>query len=422
MIACEMAPVDPTRLSARLHQLRGAEALLRAIDAGGEEVYLVGGAVRDLWLGGAPVDFDLAVVGDVGPLAARLGSRVRPHQRFGTATVEGPDHTRFDLASTRRETYATPGALPDVAPAGIEEDLRRRDFTVNALALGLSGPRRGELVSVADGPEDVLGGRLRVLHDASFAEDPTRLLRLARYAGRLGFTIDPVTEGLARAAVAGTALDTVSGPRIGAELELLAGDRGALGGFEVLRELGLDAVVASGFGLGTADVEVARRALALLPDDGDPAALLLGLAAEGVGENQVISVLFSHLGLTARRRDAALAVAQAAALQTRLAAAGRLSEIDALIGRTSVEAVAVAAAIGDPASLTREWLQAGRLAAIVITGDDLLAAGIAAGPQIARGLRAARAARLDGVAPDREAQLDAALRAARDTGSPGVGV
>jgi tRNA nucleotidyltransferase (CCA-adding enzyme) len=422
MMRPEMALVDPSRLSARLRTLHGAEPLLRAIEEGGEEVYLVGGAVRDLCLGGVPVDFDLAVAGEIGPLAARLGSRVRPHERFQTATVVGPDHTRYDLAATRREAYATPGALPEVAPAGIEADLRRRDFTVNALALGLGGPRRGELVSVADGLADVDAGRLRVLHDASFADDPTRLLRLARYAGRLSFMIDPGTERLARAAVAGSALDTVSGPRIGAELELLADDPGALDGFGVLRALGIDAAIAPGFGLGPADAQLARRALALLPPSADPAALMLGLAADGVGDDQVMYGLFSHLGLAAPRRNAALAVASAAVLQTRLAAAGRPSEIDALIGRTSVEAVAAAAARGDPASLIREWLRAGRRTAIVITGDDLLAAGIAAGPQIARGLRAARAARLDGFAPDREAQLAAALRAVGNAGSPGAGV
>jgi tRNA nucleotidyltransferase (CCA-adding enzyme) len=416
MIAGEMAPVDPSRLPARLQRLPGTEPLLRAIDAGREEVYLVGGAVRDLWLGGVPLDFDLAVVGDVGPLAARLGSRVRPHERFGTATVEGPDRTRYDLASTRREAYATPGALPDVAPAGIEEDLRRRDFTVNALALGLGGPRRGELASVADGCDDVDAARLRVLHDASFAEDPTRLLRLARYAGRLSFTIDPGTERLARAAVAGAALDTVSGSRIGSELELLAHDPGAVEGFGVLRELGIDAAIAPGLGLGPTDAGAARAAIALLPDDGDPVGLLLGLASREVGDSQTRRRLFDHLGLVAARRDAALAVADVNTLLARLIDARRPSQVDAAVGGAPVEAVAAAVAFGGPMRLAREWLTAWRFSSIAVTGDDLLAAGIPAGPRIGVGLRAARAARLDGRAVDRSAQLAEAIRAATAAG------
>jgi tRNA nucleotidyltransferase (CCA-adding enzyme) len=416
-----MALVDPSRLSARLQALPDAGPLLRAIDASGEEVYLVGGAVRDLWLGGVPVDFDLAVVGDVGPLAARLGSRVRPHERFQTATVEGSDHPRYDLAATRREAYARPGTLPDVAAAGIEEDLRRRDFTINALALGLGGPRRGSLLSAAHGVEDLAAGRLRVLHDVSFADDPTRLLRLARYAGRLSLTIEPGTEALAAAAIAGAALETVSGPRLGGELALLAGDGGAVAGFGVLRALGIDAAIAPGFGLASAETELARQALAVLPDDGDPVALMLGLAARGVGDSQTTRRLFAHLGLAAGRRDRALAVTDTDALTARLTGARRPSQVDAAIGGAPVEAVAAAAALDGTDAPARRWLSAWRFTTIAITGDDLLAAGIPAGPAIAAGLRAARAARLDGGAVDRAAQLAEAIRAANAAGSPGAG-
>ena len=416
-----MALVDPSRLPARLQTLPGAEPLQRAIDAGREEVYLVGGAVRDLWLDGVPVDFDLAVVGDVAPLAARLGSRVRSHERFGTATVEGPDHTRYDLASTRGEVYTRPGALPEVTAAGIDEDLRRRDFTVNALALGLGGPRRGELVAVADGPDDLVAGRLRVLHDASFADDPTRLLRLARYAGRLSFTIERETDRLARAAVAHGALGTVSGPRIGAELELLGADLDPVAAFSVLRALRVDEAIAPRFGLGPSDAGVARRALALLPDDADPVALSLGFAAREMGDAQTTRRLFAHLGLPAGRRDRALAVMDTDALAARLTGARRPSQVDAAIAGAPVEAVTVAATLAGPASLAREWISAWRFTTIAITGGDLLAAGVPAGPGIAAGLRAARAARLDGHAADRVAQLAEAIRVATAAQSPGGG-
>ena len=165
------------------------------VDALGDAdgVYVVGGAVRDLLRGDAPVDLDLVADRELGELIAELssagGAPARVHDRFGTATLV-LDAGRFDLARARREHYPHPGALPEVEPAPIEEDLRRRDFTVNALALGLGGARRGELLAVPGALDDLDTGTLRVLHDASFRDDPTRLLRLARYAGRLSFAPD----------------------------------------------------------------------------------------------------------------------------------------------------------------------------------------------------------------------------------------
>ncbi|MGH2883291.1 MAG: hypothetical protein ACRDPA_11440, partial [Solirubrobacteraceae bacterium] len=115
--------------------------------------YLVGGAVRDLMLGGAPVDLDLAVEGDAAAFAASLGGEVRVHDRFGTSTVKLDGFT-YDIARTRREAYSHPGALPDVEPAPLAEDLTRRDFTVNAIALALAGATAGELSSAPGALDD----------------------------------------------------------------------------------------------------------------------------------------------------------------------------------------------------------------------------------------------------------------------------
>ncbi len=167
-------------------------------------VYLVGGAVRDLLLGGAPFDLDLVVEGDAAAFASSLGGELKVHDRFGTSTVT-LDGFSYDIARARRETYAHPGALPDVAPAPLAEDLERRDFTVNTLALALAGDRAGELTWVPTALEDLDARRLRVLHDRSFIDDPTRLFRLVRYATRLGFEIEPHTRGLADRAIAGGA-------------------------------------------------------------------------------------------------------------------------------------------------------------------------------------------------------------------------
>ncbi|MGB8875681.1 MAG: hypothetical protein WCD11_05170, partial [Solirubrobacteraceae bacterium] len=242
-------------------------------------VYLVGGAVRDLLLGGVPFDLDLVVEEDAAALAAALGGRLTVHDRFGTSTVRLGGYA-YDIGRARRETYAHPGALPEVAPAPLDEDLLRRDFTVNSIAIALGGDRAGELQTAPGALEDLKAYRLRILHDRSFIDDPTRLFRLVRYASRLGFEIEPRTRALAGEAIDGGALRTVSGPRVGAELRLLARERDPISALLGLRDLGLDRAVHPGFGL--ADECLARRALELLPADGRPDRLVLGVASLGV--------------------------------------------------------------------------------------------------------------------------------------------
>src|SRR3954464_6111046 len=164
---------------------------------GEEAVYVVGGAVRDVLLGRTPHALDFVVEGDAVAVARRaaerLGGRVTVHERFGTATVEAAEAT-FDLAGARRERYERPGALPEVElGASLRDDLARRDFTVNAIALHLAD---GALTFHPGACEDLDARRLRVLHDGSFADDPTRLLRMARYAARLAFAVEPHTDRL----------------------------------------------------------------------------------------------------------------------------------------------------------------------------------------------------------------------------------
>jgi tRNA nucleotidyltransferase (CCA-adding enzyme) len=406
---------SPDELLNRLSALPAAGELLRAL-GGADGVYLVGGAVRDLLRGVAPVDLDLVVDRDLAELIAGLdtsaGAPVRVHDRFGTATIV-LGAGRFDLARARRERYAHPGALPEVQPAAIEEDLRRRDFTVNALALALGGARRGELLAVPGALDDLTSETLRVLHDESFRDDPTRLLRLARYAGRLDFTPEEHTDHLAREAIADGAPQTVSAPRLGAELRLAAGEADPHAGFVQLHRLGLDALLIPG--LGPPDRDVLARALELLPDDGDRAALALAAAARDVAPAQLAPRL-DALGFAAGPRDAiAEGASRAPALSRRLAAARRPSEIAAAATGAPVEAVALAGALGggEAVEAARRWLDELRHIGLEIDGDDLLAAGLHAGPAIGAGLRAALEARLDGRATGRAEQLAEALRVAR---------
>jgi tRNA nucleotidyltransferase (CCA-adding enzyme) len=397
----------------RFAALPAARPLLERLgDADG--IYLVGGAVRDLLRDAVPLDLDLVIDGELDPVAGLLGTPDKVHDRFETRTVSLDGFT-YDLARSRTETYAHPGALPTVAPAGIQADLGRRDFTVNALALGVGGARRGRLLEVPHGLQDVERRRLRVLHDRSFIDDPTRLLRLARYAGRLDFTVEDHTRALAQAAAAARAPDTVSGPRLGTELRLLAGQGDPLDGFQVLAQLGIDEAIAPGFGIRDDREERARRALDLLPPDGAPPDLVLAVASLGLAP-AVLREFLDRLAFPAARRDRiSVTATRASELAGRLGVATEPSRIAAAVGAGPPELVALAGALGADIA-ARRWLEELRHVRIEIDGDDLLAAGLAPGPAVGAGLAAARAARLDGRAVGRDAELAEALRAAHGQG------
>ena len=190
----------------------------------GMPLYVVGGSVRDLLLGRPFKDLDLVVEGDAGLLALQVSKEltgdVTSHSRFGTATIKLDGH-RFDLATARQEIYDAPGALPAVTPSNIQEDLGRRDFSINSMAIAISGRQAGRLLDPHGGSED-LGQRLiRVLHPDSFVDDPTRILRAVRYEQRLRFTLESDTERLLLEGVEASVLDTVSGDRIRQELALI---------------------------------------------------------------------------------------------------------------------------------------------------------------------------------------------------------
>ncbi|HEY3728306.1 MAG TPA: hypothetical protein VGL51_14095 [Solirubrobacteraceae bacterium] len=406
----EIEPSAP--LLAAFEQLPAAAPLLpRLGDADG--VHLVGGAVRDLMLRGAPVDLDFVVDGDLDAVVDRIGAHTVIHDRFGTCTLQ-LDCFHYDFARARRETYARPGALPTVAPATVEDDLRRRDFTVNAMALAVGGGNAGTLRAVDHARHDLAQKRLRVLHDASFIDDPTRLLRLARYAARLGFAVEPHTLELTRAALAGGALETVSGTRLGSELRLLASETDPVAGLQELRRLGADEALAPGFGLS--DPPLARRALELLPPDGDPATLVLAASSLRLAAPE-LAALLDRLGFAAAQRGAiVIAATNAKPVARALERARRPSEIAAAVGdRGRPELVALAGAMG-PADAARQWLHGLRRVALEIDGNDLLQAGVPAGPAIGDGLRGALAAKLDGQVVGREAELAEAVRVATGNG------
>ena len=402
-------------LRERVRRVPGMERLLPALE-GLPPAYLVGGAVRDLLLDAKTRDIDIAVEGDARSaaraVADRLGGQVREYERFGTADVLMPDHTIYHLATTREETYEAPGALPTVTPASLAEDLRRRDFTVNTLAVGLTGDDLGHLYDPFGGLADLESQAIRVLHDRSFLDDPTRLLRAVRYATRLEFGLDPETERLAREAVAADALSTVSGKRIRADLMKLLCEPEVARAVEGMRELEIhsalhpqldpDPELVASATLGAAAIGADRGVAAL-------AALVESAPTE-------LDMWLADLNLPAEERDAA---SRAARVAPRIASALRErehtpSELRALLGREPPEALALALALRAPAEPVLKWVTSLRPVQLEISGADLLAAGVPEGPAVGRALDETLNRKLDGLVSGREVELETALLLARE--------
>jgi tRNA nucleotidyltransferase (CCA-adding enzyme) len=406
----------------------GKELLALAEERPG--ISLVGGAVRDLMLGLSPLELDLVVDTGAAEVSEALAAALpaageRPvsvvHERFGTASLEWLSG-RIDVAERRAETYARPGALPEVRPGTVAEDLARRDFTVHAMSLPLEPEARGELVAADHALEDLAAGRLRVLGERSFIDDPTRLLRLARYRARLGFEVDQHTMRLAEAAIAGDVLRTVSGGRIAAELWLAIGESHDAEALTAIGELGALAAL----GLPPRfDTHLAREAHELMPPDGRHEILLMSVLFHDSGRSEdaaaraAAAKLMDDFEFPASTREDVLAGAFGVdSLAEQLEKPLPAARLGGLLGHRPVEATAVAAALASRSSsngpeAARRWFDELRHVRLEITGDDLIAAGIPEGPEIGRRLQAALDKRLEGDLEDdsREAQLRAALEA-----------
>jgi tRNA nucleotidyltransferase (CCA-adding enzyme) len=422
---------QPAQAIERLAGLPGGAELL-AQSRRREDVSLVGGAVRDLLLGHWPRELDVTVAADSAGLATALAASISPserayghavepvlHDRFGTASVVW-DYGRIDIAERRAESYPSPGALPVVRAGSVEEDLARRDFTVNAISLPLAGPERGRLRAVEEALEDLAAGTLRVLHEQSFIDDPTRILRLARYAARLGFTIEPQTRQLAAEALAGRALATVSGGRIGAELWLAMGEPDGRAALRMLDELG----VLAGLGMPSPfDDALAAEAEALLPADGKREALLMAVALhpaeEGGPSATRMLELLSDLELGGELRDRVLASANGATeLSEEIARAveelGSPATTFAILDGRTVEGVVIAGALAArraerSSEAVRDWLARARHVSLEIDGNDLLAAGVPEGPEVGARLDVALERKREGALDGRDQELRAAL-------------
>lgn len=366
----------------------GGRALLAAATAAadelGMELWAVGGALRDCAAARPLGDLDLALAGDDPLDAARLATallarlegapadapEVTAEPRFGTASARSSLH-RLELAVLRSERYARPGALPAVRlGATIEDDLPRRDFTVNALALGLAGPRRGELLDPFGGLEDLARKRLRALHPRSFVDDATRLWRGARYAAALDLRPEPETAGWI--AEGARWLAPISGQRLWAELERTAAERRVARSVRLLADWG----VLAGTHAAWRPAEASRRALRHRPGPYPPA-LLLGLLLAELPARAAIAARLAAPGAPRAAVEGA-----ARLLATRAASPEALAELETT--SASAEAARRAALWLDPERQARlqRALRRWERTRSPLDGRALLRLGVAEGPAV----------------------------------------
>ena len=388
---------------------------------------LVGGCVRDLLLGRPVRELDLVVEGDAtalgGELAARLGGTARSPTRFGTAKLELPQRETIDLASARRETYPSPAALPVVEPTGIDEDLLRRDFTINALAIHVEPACFGKLRDPCGGVRDLRLGLIRVLHDRSFIDDPTRALRAVRFAHRLGFRLEQGTSRWMSEASRQGVLDLLSGSRLRRELSLLLLEMPLRRAAELLAESGLLSAIFPDAAASEEALARLERLDALLDRtrplaEGEPRRLAVFVSML-LAENRATDVqrLADRLDLRGGDRELAIgAVAEARRLASRLAPLlDSASGIYFALERSSAEEALAAAALS-PEVTSSVVAHLNRLSRVrpALGGDDLIRMGIPPGPAHGRILREILAARLDGIVKTPEEEAEMARRLAGD--------
>jgi tRNA nucleotidyltransferase (CCA-adding enzyme) len=405
---------------------RLVSAAREVADRLGVSVYLVGGMVRDMLLQRANEDIDLVVEGDgiafAEALAEMLGGRHHPHAPFLTAVVTLPDGLRVDVASARTEFYRTPAALPEVETSLIRQDLYRRDFTINALAVALSGERYGDLVDFFGGRKDIQRREIRVLHSLSFIDDPTRALRAVRYARRLGFDIASDTRNLIATALEEGVFERLSGQRLRRELEHLLAEPHPTPALELVADIGLMPAICPGLEwsediqsyLMELEGQLAWHQLEQLGSPPEQWMLFLGGLALSSGPDAVIR-LVERLQLGGPVKDRFLALPEAveaikAAAEPDLSTSQRANAIE----QHSTESLLLA--MSELQMESRRRLANASVSnartRMPITGQQLIDGGMSPGPHIGRALKLTRDALIDDMIETEDA-LSWALETAR---------
>ncbi len=386
----------------------------------GLRAHVVGGFVRDMLLGRPNLDIDVVVEGDgiafAEEAARRLGGYVKVHRRFGTAVLVLSHTLHMDVTSARTEYYTRPGALPTVERSSLRQDLLRRDFSINAMAACVDPECFGALADPFGGLRDLQKGAIRALHSLSFVEDPTRVLRAARFETRYGFNMEPTTYALAKHAVEMGLLDDVSGARIRAELFAILEEESAVLALRRLDQLGaLRGLLPAGVEPAAAleRVERLEAGMTEAPTGGGRqpkhrAALLAALAFAGSRRDVERWVRWLRLGR--EQGAAAIETAQRGAATIRALDSKRPmgdARLHSLLASLAPETTLVVRALGEGVVRERvdRYLTSLSRVRAAVSGDDLVGMGYAPSPAFSGILTAALADRLDGRAVGREAEL-----------------
>jgi tRNA nucleotidyltransferase (CCA-adding enzyme) len=397
----------------------------------GIRAYVVGGFVRDMLLGRRNLDVDVVVEGDgiaFADLAAqRLGGRVKAHMRFGTAVLVLSRALHIDVTSARTEYYTRPGALPTVERSSLRQDLLRRDFSINAMAAAIDPAEFGQVTDPFGGLRDLQRGSIRALHSLSFVEDPTRVMRAARFERRFGFVMEPATADLARHAVEMGLLDDISGARIRAELFAILAEEPATTPLERLHELGaLAGLLPHGVqpSDALADAKAMEGTLLEMPWCSGRAprrvtALLTALAARSTVHDVERWAHWLRVGRANSAAPMQIAARGASVMRAlKDAHAMRDSRLHAILADLEPESIAYVRSRGSKRVRARVDRFEGVLSPIRldVTGDDLAALGAEPSAAFSGILQQALADRLDGVAVGREAELENLRRLAAKAG------
>jgi len=388
-----------------------------------ERVYLVGGVVRDLLLGYPNLDIDLVVEGDAVGLARGLAgtgkAKLLARHHFGTATLKHGEFT-VDMATARKETYARPGALPEVAPGTIRDDLARRDFSINAMAVALSPDDHGELIDLHGGRADLEQRLIRVLHPGSFRDDATRILRGVRYEQRLGFEFEVQTAGLLRRDI--PMLDTISGDRIRNELELILDEKEPEYAIRRLDDLGVLPRLGLTTGVSDDIHEMFREARNPSRTGKLPTLYFcLLMYPTTVDELEVFITRFNMPSGPSRAMRDTLHLKNSLHLLQRPSL--KPSQVYGLLQEyvaPAIEANAIASESTAARGNLELFLTELRHVKSSLNGEDLQKLGIPPGPEMGRILRALHRARLDGEVVNRidEERLACSLLAGNDNAEP----
>ena len=395
-------------------EMRLFQVIAQTAEETGMSVYLIGGIVRDILLGIQSLDVDLVVEGDgilfATVLVKKIGGKIRVHEKFCAGVIVLENGIKVDVATARMEYYLYPGALPSIKKSSIKADLFRRDFSINSQAIKLNGKNAFFLIDCFNGQRDIKDKTIRILHNRSFIEDPTRIFRAVRFEQRFGFALEKQTLALLESAVKKKTLDGLSGYRVWSELRIMLRETKPIRCIRRMKELGLFGFIHPDFYIDSNSL----RGLELIPRTITDSkvdqvlqkpetwkvylyGLLLG-TSEGVLEKIMERLNFSRRLAQRTRNDFRGCRRMLRILQNDKEPSSY--ELYEVFSELSIEAIFWLMALEGNGRLNQYVLlfytQYRSIAKISLTGNDFLAMGFETGPIFQEIFRSLRKARLEG--------------------------